>query len=238
VDYHPFGSSIEPNWLQSIPTNVQPIASADGTAVPQVSVSPSPEVFTPTIATPFVTETPTLPAPSATATSTPAPTEVPYCDQLFKSYVPAEAFKLYCDDLFEFAFEYPLGWEVDGLGRPTPNPTTQPQVMPQRLMFYSENKGNFVSFYTFRMPQGATLRERLVEEIFIYGAYADRAFRKDYSPMRIGGKPAYGFVNRYGQAYNACSLLFEHGDGYYTMVELKIISRAKLDVNWQIARSI
>lgn len=164
----------------------------------------------------------------------PAPTETPYCDGLYETYTPTQGFKLYCDEQFKFAFEYPEGWEVNGLGEPTPDPTAHPEVMPQTLLFYNRVRENYVYVYTHRMPPGSTLQQ----EVRNHFAYDDREYHKDYSPMRIGGKPAYGFVNRYGQAYNGCTLFFEHGDGYYTEMELKILSPAKLDVNWQIARSI
>lgn len=159
--------------------------------------------------------------------------EIPFCDQLVENYTPSDGFKLYCDDQYQYAFDYPLGWEIEGLDRPTPDPTTFPGAYLQVLQFFESNYANQVYIYTGVLPEGSSLLD-IAQNHY---AYDDRAFKKDYSPMQIGGKLAYGFVNRHVQDYSGVSLFFEHGD-YYTLMYMKIISPAGLGVNWQIANSI
>jgi len=166
-------------------------------------------------------------------TAAPNNPKVSYCEGLFKNHVPAGGFKLYCDDLYEYAFAYPLGWEVEGLNRPTPDPTMHPGAYPQVLTFFEEQYNNQVYIFTAAIPEGMSLKEIAEKD----HAYEDREFKKDYAPMSIGGKPAYGFVNRHVQDYSGATLFFEHGK-YYTLMYMKIITRAGLDVNWQIAHSI
>lgn len=101
------------------------------------------------------------------------------------------------------------------------------------LIFYEDQYDNQIHVNTAPLPAGSSLKELCMSDF----AYDNRYFKKDYAPMRIAGKPACGFVNRYVQAYSGVTIFFEHG-GYYTLVHIKIITRAGLDVNWQIVRSL
>ncbi|MEA4910105.1 MAG: hypothetical protein VB089_20960 [Anaerolineaceae bacterium] len=105
--------------------------------------------------------------------------------------------------------------------------------MLQGLMFVDRDNFTGVRVFTYRMPEGSSLGQ-VVQDYF---AYDEREFKPDYAPMQLAGRPAYGFVNRWHQDYNGCTIFFEHADEY-TVIELKILSPAKLDVDWQIIRSI
>jgi hypothetical protein len=171
--------------------------------------------------------------PLPTNDTSQAPANQTYCESLAGSWLPADGFRLYCDDRYQFAFEYPLDWQIDNLGRATPDPTAHPDAYLQVLNFHSPNYNHQIYVYTGRLLKGASLKE-IVEN---HDAYPDREYKGYYPPMRIGGKPAYGFVNRHVQDYSGVSLFFEHGDTY-TLFYMKIINRSSLDLEWQIARSI
>lgn len=217
----------------------QPILNATEAIIIVESPSSVPTMPTPTedavllpSPTADTTRIPPTPLPPR-ATTSPMPTGILYCDNLFENYTPAEGYKLYCDRQYEYAFEYPLGWEVEGLDRPTPDPTAFPEAYSQVLQFFQNNYANQIYINTGIMPEGSSLLDMVQNQ----RAYEDRAFKKDYSPTRIGGKMAYGFVNRHVQDYNGVTLFFEHGK-HYTVMYMKIITRAGLDVDWEIARSI
>ena len=173
------------------------------------------------------TEIPVVPTqetqtPPATATvepvTTPTPTTDPlegaYCQQMAESYQPKAGFQLYCDPTYEFAFEYPEDWRKVGLS------------------FHSADSTNFIRIDPFR---AVTPLEKAVEEHY---AYPYREFpEKEYAPMTIGGRPAYGFVNAWVHYISGALIFTQQGD-YYFSIEIPAYSKERLDVNWEIVRSI
>ncbi|MBE0410477.1 MAG: hypothetical protein IBX69_12170 [Anaerolineales bacterium] len=167
--------------------------------------------------------------PSATLEPTPARTPTPeevvltYCQQLLESYQPAAGMQMYCDENFDFAFEYPQDWRIEPVQR-TARSTIQRFISPDRT--------NFIRVDTFRSIAP------LEEEVESFYFYEGRLFpEKDYQPMVIGGEAAYGFANLWVQYISGVVIFFEHANGYSVM-ELPAYSEEALDVTWQIASSI
>jgi hypothetical protein len=167
--------------------------------------------------------------PSVTLEPTPARTPTPeevvfaYCQQLLESYQPAFRMQIYCDEDYDFAFEYPEDWRIEPVQR-------TPASIIQR--FISPDRTNFIRVDTFRSIAP------LEEEVESYYFYEWRLFpEKDYQPMVIGGEAAYGFANLWVQYISGVVIFFEHANGYSVM-ELPPYSKEALDVTWQIARSI
>lgn len=174
----------------------------------------------------------TKPSSSVTPINTTIPGNgLSFCEQLSKDYKPGEDFKNYCDKKFDFALDYPSGWEIDRLEEN--DVTTNPLAYRQSLVFHDPDYNNFIRVYTWLMPESLNLDEVQQQ----HWAYASREFKRDYSSMQIAGKPAYGFINRYRQDFSGIMLFFEHGN-FYTTIELKITTHKDLEANWQIAQSI
>jgi hypothetical protein len=170
-----------------------------------------PVVSTQATQTPHPTETA---EPAATRTPTADPLEGAYCQKLSEGYQPNAGYKLYCDPSYEFALEVPEDWRKIGLS------------------FHSADSTNFIRIDPYRalMPL-----EKAVEAHY---AYEYREFpEKKYPLMTIGGKPAYGFVNAWVHYISGALIFFQHED-YYFSIELPAYSKDRLDVNWEIVRSL
>ena len=175
---------------------------------------------------PVATSTPLLSdtaVPTATPTLTPPVREDTYCQQLQDGYQPSAGFQLYCDDEYEFAFEYPEGWHIE---------VVSASMNSKIQRFYKEDRSNFIRVDSFR---DLTPMEEVVHDHYFYEG---RSFpEKEYPPMMIAGEPAYGFMNKWVQYISGVLIFFQHGD-YYSTMELPAFSDDDLDLNWEIARSI
>jgi uncharacterized delta-60 repeat protein len=175
---------------------------------------------------PEVTGTPLLSdteIQTATLTLTPAAIDDAYCQKLLDSYQPSAGFQLYCDDKYDFAFEYPEDWRIEVIS----------EAMNSKIQrFYNPSQTNFIRVDSWRSL--APLQSVVDQHHF----YEDRKFpEKEYPPIMIGGETAYGFMNAWEQSISGVLLFFQHGQTY-SIMELPAYNHEGLEVNWKIARSI
>jgi hypothetical protein len=202
----------------------------------QLPVSQSPVGTQPETQPPLATFTP---PPIQTAISTFTQTSIPtqissdYCKQLLNNYQPADGFRTYCDVDYGFALDYPQGWRITGISS-SPDTAAYPSTVRRAQRYEVEDMSNYIRTDTYHMYGSLTFRERVEYSIF----YNDRAFPdKSYPSLTLGGHTAYAILNCWHQDYSSVMLFFQHGE-YYTRLELKAISQAGLDTNWQIARTL
>lgn len=164
-------------------------------------------------------------------------TSAGYCMQLTEQYQPEPGFQTYCDDDFNFAFDYPLDWTVSQYTqytRSSDNERTSPRVVLKGQMFAAPEMSNLIRIDTYRLPTASSL----LEQVKSYWSYNGREETGNaYLDLTIGGQQAYAILNRYQQDISAVNLFFGHGP-YYTVMELKAPNLTALDLNWQIAASI
>ncbi len=198
-------------------------------------ITPTPEIPTNFPASPSVIP-PATQAPIQTLLSTQSKGQstADYCMQIQSTYQPAQGFQTYCDKDYGFAFDYPLGWDITWVGGSSDNPLSSPAYVRKSQRFGIPDLSNYIRVDTYRAAGSLTFSERVENSIF----YIDRAYPdKDYPTLRLGGKAAYAILNCWQQDYSSVMLFFQHGQ-YYSIMELKAITRGGLDTNWQIARSL
>ena len=158
---------------------------------------------------------------------------VGYCDQVAQNHIPSSTFTTYCASDLSFAFDFPADWNIRFISS-TPDDTAPPLLLHKALRFEDSDMSNYIRTDTYRLDASMNLQQRMQ----LYSGYDEREFpEKEYPSLMVGGKRAYAFIMRWAQDYPAVYLFFEHGD-YYTVMELKAIDRASLDLNWEIAKTI
>jgi len=158
---------------------------------------------------------------------------IDYCDQVTQNHSPAADLTTYCDTDYSFAFDYPADWNIRLISS-APDATAAPLALRKALRFEKPDMSNYIRTDTYRLYASMTLEQRMRR----FSGYNQREFQdKDYSSLMVGGKRAYALIMRWAQDYPAVYLFFEHAD-YFTVMELKAIDRASLDLNWEIARTI
>ncbi|HWR66878.1 MAG TPA: hypothetical protein VN364_12240 [Bellilinea sp.] len=156
-----------------------------------------------------------------------------YCQQVESEPRMIDGYLSYCDTDYSFAFDYPADWNIRWISS-VPDATAAPLALRKALRFEEPDPGNYIRTDTYRLYASMTLEQRMRR----FTGYEDREFPdKDYSSLMVGGKRAYALIMRWVQDYPAVYLFFEHGD-YFTVMELKAIDRASLDLNWEIAKTI
>jgi hypothetical protein len=165
-------------------------------------------------------------------TSTPTQTASVYCEKLLENYHPADGYQTYCDKDYGFAFDYPDGWRITFVaGSPD---TSNPIETLKTQRFGANDMSNYIRVDTFRNSDSMSL----TNQVHSFFGYDYREFpNNDYPSLILAGQKAHAIMDCWQQDYNAVYLFFQHGK-YYTIMELKAISREGLDTNWQIARSL
>ncbi len=168
-----------------------------------------------------------LPPPS----DTPAPVAVPYCEILASNYQPPEGWQLYCDENFEFAFDYPQDWVNELIVQGSQG--SPPGVILRAQSFYDPKVWNMIRIETYR--SGGRPANVLAQQ---YWAFRERAFpEENFDNLKVAGQPAYAIIVPWVHDTSGVYLFIVHGE-YNTVIELKIPNREGLEVNWEIARSL
>ncbi len=155
-----------------------------------------------------------------------------YCEQLLDNYQPADGFQTYCDADYGFAFDYPNTWRITFVAG-SPN-TTNPIAVLKAQRFEAEDMSNYIRVDTSPVLSYMSL----LDHVHNFSGYTEREFpTNDYPTLTLGGQKAYAIINCWQQDYSAVYLFFTYGE-YYSIMELKAISQAGLNTNWQIARSL
>ncbi len=196
---------------------------------PLISISPQPASTTETTKTskPSLSLTPTAIQQQTLAIDS---NPEQYCAEL-TNHNPQAGKSIYCDTHYGFAFEYPADWEREELDRN--DPQTHPIAYEKATLFLARDNDNSLRLYTWKLPAGNTLRQA----VEAYPGYQNREYKRDYQPMRLLGKPAYGFVNRATQDYNSLTIFFEHG-AYYSVMHFSLPTRQALDDYWPLIQSL
>ncbi len=170
--------------------------------------------------------------PTNTLTSIPTQSSSDYCQRLLINYRPSPGYQTYCDVDYGFAFDYPQGWKITYIaGAPD---TANPIQARKAQRFEAPDMSNYIRVDTFFNPKTLTL----LDQVHNWMGYSDREFpNNDYPSLSLGGKKAYAVLNCWQQDYSAVYLFFQPNQ-YYTIMELKAISQAGMDTNWQIARTL